>query len=168
MKKKPDQIALTIDTERKRRKNPPRTAFKPGNEHRFRPGQSGNPSGGSGRKKDEHRLTTKALVVDLARRATPNITRALGLSSHASYAQCLSRALIRRALAGDLQAAALILNYSEGAPKSHLTFVDETMTEKVNEVRIIFEESNGDGRLRTLPTTIDGHLAEESKALAAD
>ncbi len=64
-----------------------------------------------------------------------------------------------------MQAANLVLQYTEGAPKQHLTFDDVTDDQQPRRVEIIFQESDGDGRLRTLPTTVDGFLADEPLAL---
>lgn len=162
MKTKSKEITLSVE-KKERKKNPPRTVFREGNPYRVQPGQVLNPRGG--RPKNEHRLTSKALVVDLARRAAPNITRALGLPTHASYAQCLSRSLIRRALAGDTQCAALILSYTEGLPKNHVTLVDET-AEQPSRFEILFMDSDGDGHpVRECQKTIDGRLADEPKGL---
>lgn len=153
MKAKKIEIAPSVP----RKRNPPRTAFKTANEHSFRPGESGNPSGG--RRKDEHRLVSKALKVQLNNRAPDKVAQAMQLPRGASWAQCLAASLIRRSVAGDMSAASLVVQTIEGT-RSQLELISES--ERPREVTIVFEDSDGDGRPRRLPTTIDGTLAAEA------
>jgi hypothetical protein len=117
-----NKIAVTIETPlpAKKRKGKPGnpTGFKPGNEHRFRSGQSGNPSG---RPKDETRLLSKAIRGQLGTRAPDEVSEALGLSRGASWAQCIAASLVRRAvLKGDLGAVNILLAASEPTTRAGL------------------------------------------------
>jgi hypothetical protein len=155
--KKKQKIELVVD-QKERKKNPPRTAFAKGNPYRVQPGQVLNPRGG--KPKDEHRLVSKALRVQLNTRAPDAYAKALHLPRGASWAQCLAASLLRRSVAGDMSAATLIVQTVEGT-KSHIEFSDES-TGGRRECTVLFMESDGDGRpIRTLPTTIDGALADE-------
>lgn len=157
MKKKKQTIEV-VPTER--RKNPPRTAFQKGgpNPHAFQPGNEPANKGGGPHKMH---LVSRALKVHLANRAPRKWTMALGISSHASIGQCLSYSLVRRAIGGDLQAASLVLQYTEGAPKQHLTFDDVSSEQGDRRVEVVFIESDGDGRPRVLPKTLEGDLDDE-------
>ena len=153
------KLSVEIAPKVERKRNPPSSAFKEGNPYRFEPGQSGNPSGG--RTKDEHRLVSKAMKVQLNTRAPDAIAKAMQLPRGSSWAQCLSMSLIRRGVSGDMSAAQLIIQTVEGL-KSKVELIDETEGSMPRRVEIVFQEADHDGRLlRTLPKTIDGHLADD-------
>ena len=158
MKSENETLVVKIDETKPRKRVIPRSAFQAGNEHRFRPGESGNPSGG--RPKDENRLLSKALKVQLANRAPDKVAKALSLPRGASWSQCISMVLIRSAVRGDLAAAREIREATEGV-RSRLELVDESVMERPP-ITVVFEESI-DGRLRRLPSTIDGRLADENE-----
>lgn len=138
-----------------RKRNPPRTAFKPGNEHRFTPGVSGNPTGKAA---NDLRLVSKSLREQLNTRAPDDVAKAVGAGRGASWAQCVSASLLRSAVAGDSQAARLIIETIEGkAPQSlSLGGLDgeplfpSTATGPM--IHVHFVESDGDGA----PKIIDG------------
>jgi len=89
-----------------RTRKAPKSRFKEGNEHRWQPGQSGNPSG---RPKAEMRLVSRALLDQLSWRAPAALCKLLGLPETSSQAQCLAATLIRRATKGDTNAARLLM-----------------------------------------------------------
>lgn len=97
-----------------RRKNPPRTAFKKGenNGHQWQPGQSGNPTG-------KHRASdnrmSKKLLIDLGSRAPDEICHRLSMPTRSSWGQCLSRRLLLLAMAGDLMAFRELREWTEGS-----------------------------------------------------
>jgi hypothetical protein len=151
------KIKLEIEP-KARKKNPPRTAFKKGepNPHAFRPGVSPCPGGKP--KSQEQRLLSHTLRIQLAWRAPDKVARALGLPRGASWSMVLAQSLLRRATAGDLQAAQLIVTTTEGT-KSRIDFFAESDVPR-NQVTVVFEESDGDGH-RRLPTTLDGFIADD-------
>ena len=81
----------------------PKTAFAPGNDWRFEPGVSGNPTGRSAPGK--RRLISRALLTHLAHRAPDKVASQLGLPLGSSWAQCISMSLIFAAVRGDVGAA---------------------------------------------------------------
>lgn len=126
-----------------RKKNPPRTAFKKGEEnpHAFKPGESGNPGG----KPKEHRLLSKALRMHLANRAPDSVCEALNLPHHSSWAQCVGMRLIRLAITSiDTNAIRAVHEISEGS-RSRLEIVDESDA-CFPSMEIVFVESDGNGR----------------------
>ena len=161
MKKTTQKIKLEIEP-KARKKNPPRTAFKKGapNPHAFKPGVSPCPGGKP--KSQEQRLLSHTLRIQLAWRAPDKVAKALGLPRGASWSMVLAQSLLRRATAGDLQAAQLIVTTTEGT-KSRIEFNDESGDTRTRECTVLFMESDGNGRpARVLPTTIDGTLADEA------
>ena len=154
MTKPKKTTALAVKQRRKR--NPPSTAFKPGNEHRFTPGVSGNPSGKAA---NDLRLVSKSLREQLNTRAPDDVAKAVGAGKGASWAMCVSASLLRSAVAGDAQAARLIIETVEGkAPQSlSLGGVDGeplfgTPTDRPF-IHVHFIESDGDGRHKTIDGT---------------
>jgi Family of unknown function (DUF5681) len=114
---------VAVTTNKLRKKNPPRTAFKKGglNPFAFQPGQSGNPGG---KVKPTDHLLSKSLRVALADRASDDVCKALGLPIHSSWSQCLARKLVYMAIRGDLAAIAEIRALTE-ISKVHAT-IDTT------------------------------------------
>jgi hypothetical protein len=112
----PKKLPITIEVPTitpKRKRPAPKNAFKPGNQYAFKRGHSGNPAG---RPKDESRnaaLVSNALRGQLGVTAPYQIAETLGLAPGASWAQCLGASLIRRAVAGDIAAARLVLDATE-------------------------------------------------------
>jgi len=80
----------------------PSTVFSAGNEHRFAPGVSGNPSGRSAA--SERRLISRALHNQLAHRAPDKVAQRFNLPAGSSWAQCVSMSLIFSAIRGDIMA----------------------------------------------------------------
>ena len=134
-----------------RKKNPPRTAFKKDNPHRFKPGASGNPSGKSA---NDLKLVTRSLREQLNVRAPDAVAKGVGAGRGASWAQCIACALLRGAVAGDTQASRLLIEMTEGKAPTALTIggMDgEPLFGALNADRptlhVHFAESDGDGRL---------------------
>ncbi len=153
---------LNIEIAEPRRNRAPSTAFKPGNPWAAKKGEVRNPDGRKGSQKNERLPVSKSLRVQLNSRAPAKVTNALEMPSHSSWAQCIARMLLRKTVSGDLQAATLLMQYTEGSPKQHLTLEDGPDGGARRQVRILFMNSDGDGRpVRTLPTTEDGYLADE-------
>lgn len=146
---------ITLNIEHKeRRKNPPRTAFKKGgpNPHAFKPGQSGNPTGG--KPKDQLRPVSKSLCIALNTRAPDAVAKALGCSRGASWSQCLAQKLIYQAVRGDLAAANIIIQATEGT-SSRIELTGE-MGDRPGQIEIVFLESDGAGRPRIMPLDDNG------------
>jgi hypothetical protein len=74
----------------------------PSSDSQWQPGQSGNPTG-----RPKRKLISDALLAELE--------AAVG-RSHRTRAQQLARKIVRLALQGDMQAAKLVLAYTEGLP----------------------------------------------------
>lgn len=167
MKKTPKQ-KIKLEIEPKARKVIlPRSAFKKGgpNPHAFKPGVSPCPGGKP--KSEEQRLLSRTLRIQLGWRAPDKIAKALGLPRGSSWSMVLSQSLLRRATAGDLQAAQLIVTTTEGT-RSRIEVSEESGNTLTRECTVLFMESDGNGRpIRELPTTIDGALADEPRQIAA-
>jgi hypothetical protein len=143
------KIELHIE-QRERKKTAPRSAFGPNNPYRVQPGQVLNPRGG--KPKDEHRLVSKALKVQLNTRAPDAVTQTLHLSRGSSWAQCLAaRLMIQAAVKGDVSAANAVIAATEGR-RAFSEFVDASASEQPTEIQICFVESDGNGRPRVYPT----------------
>jgi hypothetical protein len=121
MPKKPN-VTVTIETHTKKKRPAPRSAFKCGNPYRFQAGTAGSKKSGNpaGRPPDEMRLVLKALRAQLPHRAPDAVASALGLAPGASWAQCISASLLRRAVRGDNNAVSPILNATEPASRNGL------------------------------------------------
>lgn len=108
--------AITLSVEpASRKRRPPSTAYskeRP-SPHAFKAGQ---PSANPGGKPRHHRLLSRTARADVARRAPNEVARALGLPCGSSWGQCLIRSLLRAGVRGDLTAARLLFEYTEGAP----------------------------------------------------
>ena len=91
--KKPVPLAVTIDITKKRKRNPPRTAFSKTNPspHEFQPGNVPICPGGKPRATDH--LLSKSLRIALCDRAPDEVCTALGLPPHSSWSQVLARKL---------------------------------------------------------------------------
>jgi hypothetical protein len=136
------KVKLTAEVPRK--KNPPSTAFKTGNPFRFPAGVSGNPAGC--KPKNEMRLVGKALHAQLPTRAPDVVAKALGLDPGASWAQCIGASLLRHAVKGDMGAARLVIEVTEGT-KSKLELVDESGGSVTGALfNVVFVEADGQGR----------------------
>lgn len=98
----------------------PKTAFAAGNDFRFEPGVSGNPSGRSSGSK--RRLISRALHQQLGHRAPDKVSLRLGLTVGSSWAQCISMSLIFAAIRGDVSAAREIRDAVGDVAKSHSPF----------------------------------------------
>lgn len=107
-------------------KGAPSNAFQPGNTIGFKPGQSGSPGG-----KPHHgakRLLSRAITVFLSDKAPFEVAKTLGLSENPpgsgqfnySWAQCLAKSLIVRAIKGESWAVAEIARMTE-PQRSRLT-----------------------------------------------
>lgn len=147
-----------VSTEaRPRKKNPPRTAFAPGNEHRFEKGVSGNPGG---KPKGQTRLLSKAMRVQLAWRAPDEVAIQLGLPPGSSWAQCISMRLIRLAIRdADVSAIRALLEATEGTRQRFEIFDDDGNSQETPPlIELVFVESNGNGS----PKTIDAPPATPS------
>lgn len=125
-----------------RKRNPPSTAFKPGNSFRFQPGVSGNPSG---KAKNELRLVSRALREQLNLRAPDAVARTNGLAKGASWAQCVAASLLHSAARGDVAAVREIREHTEGSRSRH-EFGAESESYNVRPiVEVVFVESDGNG-----------------------
>jgi hypothetical protein len=113
--KKPAQIVVNVDVDvtKKRKKNPPRTAFRKGapNPHAFSKGQSGCPGG---KPKNVDQLLSRSLRVALCDRAPNEMAEGFHLPHGASWAQCIARRILIMAVRGDLEAVKLIHAATEG------------------------------------------------------
>ena len=143
----PAPIVVGVDAKKKRKKNPPRTAFKKGgpNPHAFQPGESGNPGGC--KPKTDH-LISRALRVALADRAPDAATEAVNLAKGASWAQVLARRLIHLAVRGDLTAMREIREATEGVHGTLGVYglgTPEGFNEPPPLFEIVFVESDGAG-----------------------
>ncbi len=129
----------------RRKKNPPRTAFKKGgpNPHAFVAG-NGSPNPGGKPRLVDH-LLSKSLRVALCDRAPDEVAKSFNLPSGASWAQCIARKLIYMAVRGDLQACREIREATEGTRlHADLTFPDPSAAPPV--ISVVFLDSDGDGR----------------------
>jgi hypothetical protein len=118
----PKKMSVTIEAAaRKRTGVVQEHAFKPGNPYRFRPGQSGNKAG---RPKDPPvKFISKALHSQLGDAANAETCAALRVPEGSSFAICIAQSLIRAAVRGDIGAAKLIADSTEGT-RSKLEFTD--------------------------------------------
>jgi hypothetical protein len=146
MKKKVAKKVAGIAIESKKRKrNPPRTAFKKGgpNPHAFVAG-NGSPNPGGKPRTSDH-LLSKSLRVALADHAPDEVCKAMNLPPHSSWSQCLARKLIYMAIRGDLASIAEIRTCTEGSRISaDLSFQDPAAAPPIFE--LVFLESDGQGR----------------------
>ena len=132
-----------------------RTAFKPGNEHRIRPGEVRNPNGRKGKAKPEDALVSKALTVQLRDRAPDRVCEVLGLPSHSSWAQCLAQKLLRTAVSGDMHAGGpgtvaleMLVRLTEQHGGKPGELAQAALDGPQRAIEICFVESDGDGRLK--------------------
>ena len=126
----------------RRKKNPPRTAFKKGgpNPHAFVAGNGSPNPGGKPRLIDA--LLSKSLRIGLADRAPDEVCKALGLPHHSSWASCIVRKLIYMAVRGDLSAMVEIRTATEGTRISaDLNFADPNNAPPV--ITVVFQDSDG-------------------------
>ena len=145
-KKKTKTKKFVVAVEPKaRKKNPPRTAFAPGNEHRFEKGVSGNPGG---KPKGDTRLLSKAMRVQLAWRAPDEVALQLGLPAGSSWAQCISMRLIRLAIRdADVSAMRELREATEGTRQRFELFDDDGNPQETPQlIELVFLESDGNGR----------------------
>lgn len=123
-KKPPKEFKVSVEP-KVRRKNVSSAAFKPGNEHAFKPGQSGNPSG---RSPSKDRLLSRALKTQLSSRMPDDFCDRIGVPHWSSWATGLAMLICKKALSGDIGYAKLLAEYVEPAPTQRVTFeplVDE-------------------------------------------
>ncbi len=128
-KGKPKKIAgVFVTPVAPRKKNPPRTAFKPGgpNPHAFKKGESPNPGGKPARA--DARLS-RSLLINLSAHAPNDVTEAMKLPKGASWSACLARRLINLALRGDLEAMRLIA-HATGDLHNNVHIFDESITDR--------------------------------------
>ncbi len=145
----PEELKIEIAPSVPRKRNPPSTAFKPGNTHRIKRGQVLNPYGRSGKPKEDNRLLSKSLKAQLNTRAPDAVATAVGLEKYASWAQCLAASLLLRSvLKGDTAAANLILTATEGS-NARLE-IEHAMRGIPQTIEVVFVESDGDGRPRQI------------------
>jgi hypothetical protein len=143
VKSRQKKYVVSAEAKPLRKKTAPRSAFKPGNPHVFKPGQSGNPGGRP--KGSESRLISKALLAYLGDRAPNEVATACGLPFGASWAQCMAKRLITLALRGDVSAMREVREATEGNRiRADLNFPDPADAPKL--VEIVFLESDGAGR----------------------
>ena len=143
-----------------RKKNAPRTAYSKEHPspHVFQPGQSGNP-GGKARLVDVH--LSRSLRIVLADRAPDDVCTALGLPTHSTWSLCLARKLVYMAVRGDLAALVEIRTATEGNKLSaDLSFFDGGEAPPC--ITVVFQESDGDGRLKIIDSTLPELPAEVS------
>lgn len=111
------------NSDKPKKRKPPKTAFKPGNPYRWQPGESGNPNGAPKGPK----------LSDLIRQALDqkmpaDKTQALKdlIDSGATIGQIIAMAVGLRAADGDLEALSVIADRTEGAPEQTVRNVDLT------------------------------------------
>jgi hypothetical protein len=166
MPKKPT-VTVTIETPTKDKKKraAPSTAFREGNPYRFQVGHSKKSPNPAGRPPDEMRLISRSLRAQLPHRAPDAVASALNLSPGASWAQCISASLLRRAVRGDNNAVSIILNATEPASRNGLDPMGldrESMGGVVPELHISLVQARPIEAPQ--PTTISANLEESTRA----
>lgn len=134
----PDREPQATDAGRASRERPYEVGYgKPPREHRFQPGQSGNPRG---RPRGSRNLAT-ALREALSQRFP---VREGGKTRKRSATDIIVQQLVRKAMAGDLRSAQLLLQFSrEEAAKAGSTPPLEALSAEDEAILMDFLKRNG-------------------------
>jgi hypothetical protein len=168
-KKTPKRIVVDL-TKKPRKRTVPNTAYSKDNPSPFawKPGESGN---SAGKKRNETRLLSRACNVYLADRAPSEVSKALGLPSTASWAQCLARRLMNLAVRGEQWAYDQLARLTEPM-RARLDVYGNSFDSEDAEtpplMRIAFIRSDGNGNVcqddltafPDLAKTIEGEVAK--------
>jgi hypothetical protein len=90
----------------------------PRSDTQWKPGQSGNPGG-----RPKRKLISEAVLAELE--------RPVGRSGR-TRAELLARKIVRLAIGGDVQAAKLVLAYTEGLPVQHLDVSTRALAKRLS------------------------------------
>lgn len=128
-------------------------------QHRFKPGQSGNPSG----RPRKHPITEP--LIELCQGPLPDdVARAGGLEPGSNWAMLLAKNLLRKAAKGDMQALREILDRVEGRARMPVEHsVDESVQQAMSPLKTMTQQDLRQGMLNMLEEL--GHSRDRAEAL---
>jgi hypothetical protein len=160
-KKSKEQIKVEVRARNRNLKKRNTGMFTEGNEYRFSPGTSGNPSG----LPKHHQQLSRVGRTMLSDSAPLAVTTSLGLSLNASWAACIFQRLLFESCSGNLDAVKLITLLTEGNLAARSGFDHFPVEMDGDAVRpllqIEFINSDGDGR-PVKPLAIDAALLSDA------